>query len=54
MMSNTSTYQGHIMPLTMGYHLRKLQFSDRNRDAQDIDRALFFLRLVMGVEPFQG
>jgi len=54
MMSNTSTYQGHIMTLTMGYHLRKLQFSDRNRDAQDIDRALFFLRLVMGVEPFQG
>ena len=54
MFSNTSKYQGHIMTLTMGYHQRKLQFSDPNRNAQDIDRALFFLRLVMGVEPFQG
>lgn len=54
MVSNTSIYQGHVMTLNMGYHLRQLKFEDRSRRAQDIDRALFFLRLVMGVEPFQG
>jgi hypothetical protein len=42
------------MSLTMGYQLTKLRFDDRTREGQDVDRALFFLRLLMGVEPFQG
>ncbi len=54
MLINTSTYQGHLMTLNVGYQLKKLRFKDRRRALQDIDRSLFFLRLVMGVEPFQG
>ena len=54
MVSNTSTYQGHLMTLNMGYRLKKLRFREAGRDARNIDRAVFFLRLVMGVEPFQG
>ena len=54
MLANTTTYQGFLMSLTMGYQLTKLRFDDRTREGQDVDRALFFLRLLMGVEPFQG
>ena len=54
MVANTTTYQGHLMTLNMGYRLKKLRFREAGRDARNIDRAVFFLRLVMGVEPFQG
>ncbi len=54
MLANTSMYQGYLMSLSMGFELTKLRFEDRTREGQDVDRALFFLRLLMGVEPFQG
>ena len=54
LVSSTTTYEGHVMALDLGYQLSKVRFADRRRSVQDIDRSQFFLRLVMGVEPFQG
>ena len=43
-----------IMSLNMGYHLQLVEYEDARRASEKIDRALFFVRLVLGLEPFSG
>jgi len=53
-MTNRTTYQGQYLSLNMGYHLQVVEYDDGRREGEKIDRALFFLRLVLGLEPFSG
>ena len=52
--TNRTTFSGYHLSLNLGYHLQRLQFEDKRRHLAGIDRSLFFVRLVMGLEPFQG
>jgi hypothetical protein len=52
--SNRTTYQGQHLMLNLGYHVQVVEFDSPAREAERIDRALFFLRLVLGLEPFSG
>ncbi len=53
-LTNFTTYSGQQLCLNMGYHRQILRFNDRRRAAQDIDRGLYFVRLILGMEPFKG
>ncbi len=53
-LTNSTTYSGYHLSLNMGYHLKRIRYDDRRRAAEDVDRALFFIRLIMGLEPFKG
>ena len=52
--TNRTTYEGYYLSLNLGYHLKRLKFRDRLRRSQDVDRSLFYVRLFMGLEPFEG
>ena len=52
--TNTTTYNGYHLSLNMGYHLKLVRYEERLRAVEDIDRSLFFVRLIMGLEPFKG
>lgn len=54
MVTNRTTYKGYHLSMSMGYQLKKLKFDNRLRRIEDIDQALFFIRLIMGLEPFKG
>ena len=54
MVTNRTTYKGYHLSLSTGYQRKQLQFDDRSRQVEDIDQVLFFMRLVMGLEPFKG
>ena len=54
MVTNRTTYKGYHLSLSTGYQRKRLQFDDRSRQVEDIDQGLFFMRLVMGLEPFKG
>jgi hypothetical protein len=52
--TNATTYNGYHLSLNMGYQLKLIRYGDRQRAGEDVDRALFFIRLIMGLEPFKG
>ena len=52
--TNNTTYNGYHLSLNMGYHLKLVRYEKRLRAVEDIDRSLFFIRLIMGLEPFKG
>ena len=54
MVTNRTTYKGYHLSLSTGYQRKQLQFDDRSRQVEDIDQVLFFMRLIMGLEPFKG
>ena len=47
-------YKGYLLNLSMGWHIQRLEYEDRERAFEDVDRSFFFLRLVMGLKPFEG
>lgn len=53
-LTNRTTYSGQHLSLSMGYQLQRQRPKDRTRTVADIDRSLLFIRLVMGLEPFEG
>jgi hypothetical protein len=53
-LTNYTTYEGQQLSLNMGFHLQYLEFEDRIRARENIDRSLFFIRLILGAEPPQG
>lgn len=52
--TTNTTYNGYHLSLNMGYHLKLIRYDQRLRAVEDIDRSLFFIRLIMGLEPFKG
>jgi len=52
--TNSTTYNGYHLSLNTGYHLKRIRHEQRWRQAEDLDRSLFFMRLIMGLEPFKG
>lgn len=52
--TNSTTYNGYHLSLNMGYHLKRIRYERRRRQGEDLDRALIFIRLIMGLEPFKG
>ena len=52
--TNSTTHNGYHLSLNMGYHLKRIRYYERRRAAEDVDRSLFFIRLIMGLEPFKG
>ncbi len=53
-LTNRTTYQGQQLSLNMGWHLQVVEFQERARRHEGVDRSLFFLRLILGAEPFKG
>ena len=53
-LTNRTTYQGQQLSLNMGWHLQVVDFQERARGQEGVDRSLFFLRLILGAEPFKG
>jgi hypothetical protein len=54
MVSSSSKYKGYILTLNVGYQLQRLEYKSRRHHFDDVDRSLFFIRLVMGLQPFKG
>jgi hypothetical protein len=52
--TNSTTYNGYHLSLNLGYQVKLIRYADRQRAGEDVDRALFFIRLIMGLEPFKG
>ena len=52
--TNSTTYNGYHLSLNLGYHLKRIRYDERHRAGEDLDRSLYFLRLIMGLEPFKG
>ncbi len=53
-LTNRTTYQGQQLSLNMGWHLQVVEFQEKARRDEGVDRSLFFLRLILGAEPFKG
>ena len=53
-MTNRTTYQGQHLSLNLGWHLQMVEFQNLDRGLEEVDRSLFFLRLILGAEPFTG
>ena len=52
--TNRTTYEGYYLTLNAGYLAKTLRFEDRSRKQLDVERSLLFVRLLLGLEPFQG
>ncbi|MFH1568136.1 MAG: hypothetical protein ABIL09_09070 [Gemmatimonadota bacterium] len=52
--TNSTAYNGYHLSLNLGYHLKRIRYEERARNGEDLDRSLFFIRLIMGLEPFKG
>ncbi len=51
---NRSDYNGHHLSLNLGYQKEVKEPKDQTRTFDDIDRSFLFIRLIMGLEPFEG
>lgn len=54
MVSTDGKFKGYLLNLSLGWHLQQLEYEDGARASDNVDRSFFFLRLVMGLKPFEG
>ena len=51
MLSNRFEHAGYDLALNAGYEITRRRMRDRRREFEDVDYELFFIRMVVGLEP---
>ena len=54
MVTNKSSYSGYELSFNAGYELKLRRMDDRSRANEDIDFSLFFIRMIVGLRPYEA
>ena len=54
MVTTDSDYKGYLLSFNVGYQVSRKEMRDRFRRSEDIDFALFFVRVLTALRPSEG